>query len=295
MRISVIYILLITFLYKHTRANSPTQCPKYSCAGVAPPSMDCLEKTSSPSSPVQSFNIFSCPLEDNTKKRYTCDSPIYTEATKPYPRVCESRTLLPGSSTTNPQSCHENIEKDGYCRGKVVGEACGGTTICDVGSYCCKGTGCSSEVCQSSTVLYTGTCSMMYDCPPLYACHQGVCTKYGSLPIGTQFTTFDVLSQAWVCESYWVDPITLQCATQGYSVVGSARINPATDVCGIIYKGLNVGKLWFNSHKKLLNSLASGSCCYSPDGLSQCPLSTAQQKQYIETVLYIYIYIYVYS
>ena len=284
-------VLQIMLCISTITQSAITQCPSYSCAGASPdPGLECLTKTSG-TSPIQTFNIYSCPPQNvGSYKRYTCDSPLSTPSTNPYPRKCESRSQTPGSTSSNPQSCYEGVESNGYCRGTAAGEQCGGTTMCDVGTYCCKGTSCTSTTCTKSSVPYTGTCSLMYDCPPLYACHQGTCTKYGSLPNGSNFTVFTALSQAWVCQSYWVDPTTLQCA-DGYSVVGGARINPATDTCGIIYNGLNVGKTWFNSHLKLLNSLAKGSCCYSPDGLSQCPLSTAQQKTYIETVIYIYIYI----
>ena len=250
-------------------------CYSYKCQGAASsPSYTCSSVSTNSST---TLDIFTCPVNTNLIPYY-CDANGGTTA------QCVEGMVIPGSPASVADVCLSGQIQDGYCRGSLLGESCSDNYDCDLG-LSCIGNDCTDPW-QTTTPI---SCSTFENCPATYGCWNGKCTRYGSLPVGTQLGISQLSGfwDAWLCESFWADPGTLECVEEGYSVKANLIDQPRGDFCNITYGGKNVGEDWFTSPNTFLNGLAEGSCCYASDGLARCPISTSDQAGYIREVQYI--------
>ena len=230
------------------------------------------------SSTPDTLNIYTCPA---TEAPYICDATLDTSNT------CKKLPLFPGSKTPSPQRCSSAQATNGYCRGLLLGESCSQNHECDVGLSCINGD------CSSTSSPGSISCTELYDCPAMHGCHNSYCTMYGSLPVGTKLSKFTGFWDAYLCTTFWADPNTLKCASEGFTTKTKQMVDQSKgEYCDITYKGNNVGEEWYEGTNPFLKWLASGICCFRGDGMAVCPISTSQQANYIIEVWYIYIYIY---
>ena len=260
-------------------------CPSITCSGESPnPTATyptCLTGT------LPNLSVYTCPATDPLVLPYKCGwIESYTSGERNCWNISTSK-WPPGSKANYPEDCSTQELEDGYCRGMLIGNECSYNRQCDVGLFCNQ----SSEKCEKNAG--GTTCTKAQQCPPTYGCHKGICTKFGTLPIGTTLDQVSGYWDVWLCASYWADPFYLNCS-EGFTISGNQQINQTTDVCGIQYLGQNVGTVWADGTNPFLQYLAKGTCCYRTDQMATCPLSPQDQGSYIQQVYIYYIYIYIY-
>ena len=263
------YLAFILVIVVTARANG---CPKYKCMGATAVKEErtCLSKNSQ-----MEIEVYSCPKGPGST--YKCGEYMMHGGDEEFCK--RSARKHPGERVLESEWCVNNITKNGYCRGREIGEECKRNSDCDIGLYCQR----KSFLCEDNTRTKNSYCESPAHCPPLFGCHNSKCTQFATLPLGTKLRAVNGLgiSDVWLCQSFWADPNSQKCSG-GFNIGINQRVNK--DKCDIIYNGKHTGEKWGKGKNLFLKGLAEGSCCYSGDGEATCPHSTAHQREYYREI-----------
>jgi hypothetical protein len=227
-------------------------CPTYSCNSLA--GSQCSLKNSTGN--YTSF-IFQqckagqyCPYNKLTGDDSTC-------TTTPKPR------FYPGSNCTDNTDCISSKGcENGVCKGTPNGAICLNSEECLIGFTCLKnGTDVNATLTCQPQLPENSTCEKDVDCQNSFGCHNGNCTRYFSLPEGTNTTN------ANLCESGFVNNGQCQLLSNVNSIDA-----PCDSDC-----------LYRNSNGTNITLSGSCQCGYNKNDKKYCTLGSAHDyyKNYV--------------
>ena len=195
----LIAIGLVVIIASHVGA---LECLKYACASKLNKPNMCASINSSLAllSPCSDDNTY-CPISFNVEDEVFCSAKH------------KSAVLYPGEYCTTNEECLSKTCTKNLCAGKAEAEAC------DSDADCNAGLGCVSNVCAKLGGV-GDECNDNKRCDASTVCHNGNCTRFGSIENGNAATI------PAVCKSFFLK--NGNCAA-GYKRVGDDKCN--NDVC----------------------------------------------------------------
>jgi len=147
------------------------------------------------------------------------------ENCSPTTAKCEAKLKkIPGDRASYVKDCYsKQIDDDGYCKGRVLGEACNlsQAAFCEVGLYCAPDSTCKPVKTEGEP------CSALNECATYLICNMGAPMQVCTMPYSLKPLTFGHFTGIpQLCSTGWLNSAVAMCKPPAEFAPGIQLVNP---------------------------------------------------------------------